>query len=318
MSIFDRFFGLGKKKPEKRQPERAAVPVAVRQPQASQTVVIRGGCSSGFDMPLEMENRPDVKRFFAQASFPYLWPEHEAYRKSVDKHDNPQDVLRDQWRVAFLNHPTPEVLIETLMVLDLQGGASAGFDRLAHGLAYSDPVIGREAARVVWTGNDWMLELTINVLGSRGTIPSGIEPDDGKRGAEYLRDTCPPARKEAFQKLALRAFGPATAGIPGKFSQEVVLKNKGPQKMRSGNIENVETYTAANKMDALRFLESRSVVGGESLLEIKIFGPSSKPNLAYTGSSSKRRKAHGARTIQVFTVTTTRNNQTHHTAGDSR
>jgi hypothetical protein len=123
-------------------------------------------------------------------------------------------------------------------------------------LAYRNALIARETARLVWTGNDLSLEETITALGSSGETPSGIEPDDGKRGAAFLRDACPDSRRLKFQQLALEAFGPATAGIPGQLSQPVTWKEGGLKKIATGHLESVQVYAAANKLDALRFLEN--------------------------------------------------------------
>jgi len=256
MGMFSRLFGAKKEQPKQNQP-RANV-----EAETPKTVVIEGGCGSGFRLSLELPYRCDVRTFFSQATLPYLWPENVAYRDNVDEKD-PQDTLRDQWTIAYLSHPNREVVLDTLRNTDLKGNASLACTRLAWILSGSDRELAQEAARVVWTGNDWMLQLTINILGSRGAGPSGILPDAGQRGAVVLRDTCPNNRRSAFQKLALEAFGPATAGVSGPQTQPttVTLKDKSSKRMPSGHIENVEVYRGATKMDALRFLESRSVVG---------------------------------------------------------
>ena len=181
----------------------------------------------------------------------------------LTNHRQPQDLLRYYWTTAFLNHPNQDVVIETLKTLDFKGGSHLGlFPRLSSLLARASPLVAREAARVIWSGGDEMLDLTMNCLGSRGDRPSGIEPDEGKRGGEFLRDTCPADRKAVFQKLTLEAFGPVTAGIPGQFSQKVVFKHGGLRKVASGQLEQLEVHIAANRLDALRFLESRSILGG--------------------------------------------------------
>jgi hypothetical protein len=257
MSIFDRIFGSGKEKPTKPQSE---------QPKPPKTVLIKGVVG---DMPpLEIGYSVDVKTFLSQDPLPYLWPDNEKHRKGIDNYasgwgSKPQDVLRYHWTTAFLSHPNQDVVIETLKTLDLKGGSHLGlFPRLASMLARANPLVAREAARVVWSGGDEMLDLTINCLGSRGDVPSGIEPDEGKRGGEFLRDTCPVDRKAVFQKLTLEAFGPVTAGIPGQYSQKVVFKHGGLRKVASGQLEQLEVHVAANKLDALRFLESRSILNG--------------------------------------------------------
>jgi hypothetical protein len=256
MGILSRFFGAREKQSEQSKP-----PANV-QAETPKTVVIDGGLETGLARTLELPYRCDVRAFFSQPTLPYLWPEDAEYRKNIDEKD-PQDTLRDQWTVAYLSHPNREVVLDMLRTADLKGQASEAAIRLAWILSGSDPELAREAARVVWTGNDWMLQLTINILGSRGAFPSGILPDAGRRGAEVLRDSCPNNRRPIFQKLALEAFGPATAGVSGPQNQAkaVTLKDKSSKRMPSGHIENVEVYTAATKMAALGFLESRSVVG---------------------------------------------------------
>jgi hypothetical protein len=270
MGILSRFFGAREKQSEQSKP-----PANV-QAETPKTVVIDAGWETGLARTLELPYSCDVRAFFSQPTFPYLWPEDAEYRKNVDNKDppdlwpenvgyeyDPQDTLRDEWTVAYLSHPNREVVLDMLRTADLRGQASQAAIRLAWILSGGDRELAQEAARVVWTGNDWMLQLTINILGSRGAGPSGILPDAGRRGAEVLRDSCPKNRRPIFQKLALEAFGPATAGVSGPQNQAkaVTLKDKSSKRMPSGHIENVEVYTAATKMAALGFLESRSVVG---------------------------------------------------------
>jgi len=296
MGILNRFFGSGEKQPDKRKPERIVPADAERLPAPPETVLIAGMGNVRFEEPVEAPNWVDVKAFLSQNPLPYLWPKDEKYRQSVDKNQDPQRLLRDQWTGVFLGHPNPEVVLGILTLFDLQGGTSSALV-FAGLLARGEPKLAREAARVVWTGNDRMLELTITALGSCGETPSGIDPDDGKRGAEFLRDSCPASRKATFQKLALEAFGPASAGMPGQFSQAVTFKEGGLKKGATGQLEKVEFYAAANKLDALRFLESckisreplqfpkqNVVVGAERMTtrELQRF-TSSMPKVTYEG-----------------------------------
>ncbi len=258
MGILDRIFGSGNQQPTKPRQERIESVIA-REPEPT-TVLIEGVVNNM--PPLEIGYRIDVKAFFSQTPLPYLWPDNEKHRKAIDNYASgwgvdAQDVLRHDWTTAFLKHPNQDVIIETLKTLDFKGGSHLGlFPRLASLLARANSLVAREAARAVWSGGDEMLDLTINCLGSRGDVPSGIEPDEGKRGCEFLRDTCPVNRKEVFQKLALEAFGPVTAGVPGQYSQKVVFKHGGLRKVASGHLEQLKVYVAANKLDALRFLET--------------------------------------------------------------
>ena len=222
-------------------------------------IAIAGALNARFDVPVEVPNCVDVKAFLSQTPLPYLWPKDQAHRRIVDTNKNPQGLLRDQWTGVFLAHPNPDVVLATLRLFDLKGGESSGFGLFAGLLARGEASIAREAARIVWSGNDRMLELTITALGSTDETPSGIEPDEGKRGGEFLRDSCPANRKATFQKLALDAFGPATAGMPGQLSQPVTLKHGGLKKVETGHLESVQVYAAANKLDELRFLESRTI-----------------------------------------------------------
>jgi hypothetical protein len=42
----------------------------------------------------------------------------------VEKHENPQMLLRDQWTAVFLGHPNPDVVLATLRLVDLKNGRS--------------------------------------------------------------------------------------------------------------------------------------------------------------------------------------------------
>jgi len=233
---------------------QSATPAGAQQ---TETVVIKKGVGGWQYKDVEVPTCLDVKALlFSKTPLPYLWPEDETYRRSVDKHENPQVLLRNQWTAVFLAHPNPDVVLATLRVFDLSGGASSGCAVFAQLLAHGEHSVAQEAARVVWTGNDSVVEGTVDCLGSRGATPSGILPEDGKRGAVILRDSCPEARRAVFQRLALEAFGPATTGFSSTLGQPVPFKHGGLRKIPTGQIEKLEVYAAATKLDALRFLET--------------------------------------------------------------
>jgi hypothetical protein len=207
MGILARLFGLADADSGLESSRLSVVPAA------SSKVIIEGGCNSGFEMPLEVPYFSDVGKFFSRAPLPYLWPDHDAYCRSIDDHDRPQDILRDQWTIAFLSHPNSEVVLATLKILDLNGRASVILICLALLLAYGEDSVARESARVTWTGSDWMLEQMMDLLGSNGTEPSGIELNRGKCGAAFLSEACPSNRYSLFRDLALETFGSETVVI---------------------------------------------------------------------------------------------------------
>lgn len=205
MSIFSRLLGLPVRETSQEQPRRSAGPRLVRK------VIIEGGCNSGFDLALEFPDFSEVSDFFSQRPLPYLWPDNDSYRQSIDEQEYPQDVLREQWTVAFLSHPNSNVVLATLQMLDLKFRTTTLTICLALLLAYGEDAVARETARVVWTGNDWTLEQIIDLLGD-GNTPSGIEPEKGKRGTQLLLESCPATRISFFKELAQEVFGPEAVG----------------------------------------------------------------------------------------------------------
>jgi hypothetical protein len=212
--------------------------------------------------PVTVDVKPDIAAFFTQIELPYLWPDDKKYINYIDSQSNPQEHLRIQWSMVYLHHPNVDVVVEVLRAVPkLFSSQSLGvITELADLLTHRNSEVRKEAAQTIWKCSDVVLKTVFNVLGSKGVIPSGITPQDAKRGAELLREFCPPTRSQIFQQLASETFGPTFAGVPPTPSPRVQFKTKFSTPAPLGAHNTYEVYTAKSKLEALQFLEQKQVM----------------------------------------------------------
>lgn len=213
------------------------------------------------ERPVTVDFKPDIAAFFTPTKLPYLWLDDPKYINYIDSQSNPQDYLRVQWTMVYLHHPNSDVIIDMLHTLPkLFDTLSLGvISDLAYLLTHVNSEVRKEAAKTIWKFSDVVIKTVFNILGSKGLVPSGIKPQDARRGAELLRDFCPANRIQIFQQLALETFGPTFAGISLTTSPQVQFKKKFAQLTSLGTLNTYEVYTAKSKMEALQFLEQKQV-----------------------------------------------------------
>lgn len=66
---------------------------------------------------LEIKKKINVRKFFSQKQFPYLWPKDRDYVAWANSRKDKQLFLKVQWTIAYLNHPDLEILVEMVNVL---------------------------------------------------------------------------------------------------------------------------------------------------------------------------------------------------------
>jgi len=159
--------------------------------------------------PLKVYADPDaVAAFLTQSRLPPLWPRDKKYVRYLKEEDDAQKIIRLSWITAYLNHPNSRAVLKTLRdhipkeIFNTLGLTNELTDLLLH----PEEEVRHEAAKCIWETNA-DLDIVLNILGSRGLIPSGIAPSEGRRAAETLRTQCPPERRQLFDPLMLDTFG---------------------------------------------------------------------------------------------------------------
>lgn len=203
----------------------------------------------------------DVSRFLLKKKLPYLYPKDEKYKENIDSKTKPQISLRIQWVVAYLNHPSNDVVLEVLkkyIPTDLIGTLAFN-ETFTNLLLNSNSVISKLSAVYIWKCNNNVLEAIFNILTSQGFIPSGINPADAERAITVLRKECPQNRQAFFNKLVLEKYGPKIAGFSPTNIEGVIFKEKVRKEGALDSNPTYEVYTAKTKQEAISFLETKKI-----------------------------------------------------------
>ncbi|WP_406499837.1 hypothetical protein OG936_35030 [Streptomyces sp. NBC_00846] len=149
--------------------------------------------------PLRVPWSIDVPSFLSRGNLPYLWPDDNEYMGYIGSGERAQGLLRPSWINVFLHHPNPDVVLQCLRSAppDSMLTLNALADLLASPIAESH--VKEEAARAFWRLGDGMAAHTLNVLLSRGMVPSGYDTNSVHQALGHLRTACPPERAGWFE-----------------------------------------------------------------------------------------------------------------------
>jgi hypothetical protein len=143
--------------------------------------------------PIRVPAALDVGSFLDQSPMPSLWPDDEAFNDYAGGDD---EALRRMWIMALLHHPERDVVVQTLRSPHLESV-------FAHTVPVADLVVGsrvaEEAAEAVWRMDDEGVTEVLNVVLSRGLVPSGHSRAQADRAIELLRSACPEDRLAFFE-----------------------------------------------------------------------------------------------------------------------
>lgn len=134
----------------------------------------------------------DAERFLAQPSLPPVWADDSGYIAAAE--GDQERTYRIHWTMAYLHHPDPQVLLMTLrrhtppQIVGTQGI----LDALTWLLMHSNSDVCEAAADLLRKTDPDNLEFVHNVLLSTGVLPSGVDPQAGKRALSLLRQTQAP------------------------------------------------------------------------------------------------------------------------------
>ena len=182
-----------------------------------------------------------ANEFLSQTELPYMWPDIEGYVSKVNKSRNPQRELRIEWTAAYLTHPNPLIIANTLqnnVTTDLLNSWLIG-GLLPELLVHSDVKIQEDAAKALWR-NAMNLKSIFGVLtgeypGITKTAKVYHESGTFKLMAgsivKNLRKYCPPEKKEKFEELVLESFGPS-------LSEKKDAKSSGEVKFKESTTKN--------------------------------------------------------------------------------
>ncbi|MFF7635962.1 hypothetical protein ACFZB9_22870 [Kitasatospora sp. NPDC008050] len=144
--------------------------------------------------PLPVPWRIDVAAFLARPELPYLWPENDRYTGYIGTGERAQRMLRASWTNVFLHHPNPDVVLQLLRTAPPDGMLSLSSLADLLGSPIAEAHVKEEAARAFWQLPDGGVTYTLNVLLSRGTVPSGYDTGSVHQAVGLLRAACPQGR----------------------------------------------------------------------------------------------------------------------------
>jgi len=142
--------------------------------------------------PIKVAAALDVQVFLEQRPMPSIWPDDKEFNAWVAGSD---DLMRRLWVIVVLHHPNPDVRVQCLRSPYIEGALHAAMvaDLLI------DSHAADAAADAVWRMDDSSVRVVLNVVLSRGLVPSGFSPQQTNRAVELLRSTCPQQRREFFE-----------------------------------------------------------------------------------------------------------------------
>jgi hypothetical protein len=179
-----------------------------------------------------------------------------------------QTENRFAWTWAYLHHPDPEMVAQTLAAAAPITQLALTVD-LAYLLTHGDDKIEAVASHAFWPAlAESGIEIVLNALASFGLMPSGIDTERAKLAVQRIHSLCPtdypPAKKAKFIDLARERFGPSViqdSAILNKPAAKpmVTFKETSHSQNHLGQTNTYEVYTSPSKADALAFLESKSI-----------------------------------------------------------
>ncbi|GAA4035831.1 hypothetical protein GCM10022247_71830 [Allokutzneria multivorans] len=141
--------------------------------------------------PITVPAVVDVKSLLARRPVPSILPDNDEFTAAFDGDDEGMAVF---WLLALLHHPDRDVVAQCLRSGELSWVHA---EDVAHHLA--DPDLVEAATEGAWSLSDTGLRVLVNVLLSRGTVPSGFPKSKADEVITRLRATCPPEREECFE-----------------------------------------------------------------------------------------------------------------------
>jgi hypothetical protein len=157
--------------------------------------------------PLRVPWAVDVQGFMDSTPLPLLWPKNARYVNYINDSDSStsQKLLRSSWINVFLHHPNPDVVLQCLR--DAPPDSMLNYPSLTDLLAsaHAGAREKQEAAKVAWQISQNAVKFILNILLSRGAVPSNYAAASTQQAVEHLRATCPAERLEWFEaELARR------------------------------------------------------------------------------------------------------------------
>ncbi|SDM71608.1 hypothetical protein SAMN04489726_3042 [Allokutzneria albata] len=147
--------------------------------------------------PITVPAVVDVPSLLAQRPMPSILPDNEEFTRTFAGDDA---SMRTFWLLALLHHPDRAVVAQCLRSGQLTWVHA---EDVAHYLA--DPKLADAATEAAWSLSDVGVRVLVNIVLSRGVVPSGSPRRKRSTVTERLRSTCPPERVEFFEAELARS-----------------------------------------------------------------------------------------------------------------
>jgi hypothetical protein len=147
--------------------------------------------------PVRVAAALDVDQFLEQRPMPSIWPDYEEFNSYVGGNDEFMCYLRV---IVLLHHPNLDVRAQCLRLPHLKSNTEHAV--VLAGLLI-DPQVADMAAEAIWRMNDDGVHVVLNVLLSRGIVPSGYPRQQANHAIEILRSTCPQPRRPFLEREIL-------------------------------------------------------------------------------------------------------------------
>lgn len=147
--------------------------------------------------PIRVASALEVDKLLEQRPVPSIWPDSEEFNSYVGGRD---ELMRQLWIAVLLRHPNPDVRAQSLRSSYVE---SNPFHAEVVANLLIDPQVADEAASAVWRMDDNGVRVVLNVVLSRGSVPSGYPPEQRRRAIELLRSTCPQRRTALLERELL-------------------------------------------------------------------------------------------------------------------
>jgi hypothetical protein len=130
-----------------------------------------------------------------------------------ESQDNVDNIINDLKREKFntLLTANPTTIVKILDSHNNREWKEKWFvsNAIPYLLTHDNVQVQLKAAEFAWNNSDATIDAYLNVLGSKGMIPSGISLDKAMIGVRALYRKCPSEKQQYFEQQILEKFSPS-------------------------------------------------------------------------------------------------------------
>lgn len=160
---------------------------------------------------VRLQRRFNPNEFFSQDTLPIHVVSDDGFKEKIKDKEDPQAYLRMCWAVAYLHHPNPNVLIAVLQA-PIPNNKIGVLHDIAYLMTHGNVLVEEAAIRFFWKSGP-PFDFIMNILASRGLVPSRIDPKRAKWAVQRTHAVCPSDCPDSilaeFESIACKFFGPS-------------------------------------------------------------------------------------------------------------